>query len=92
MRKREAILSSLERVYREAYERAQKAGDSSDMDSLDLGFQRDQLLLEALLDVRALLAEPPRRSAADEAGGESEAIPGSSLLEKAQALRKITGK
>lgn len=83
MRGREEIVSNLEAVYREEYGRASEADDRDEMARLDFRFRRDQLLLEALLDVRALLAEVAARSDGEE---ESE----SSLLEKAAALRKIT--
>lgn len=83
MRHRDTILSNLEKVYRDAYERAREAEDDERMESLDFRFQRDQLLLEALLDVRQLLAALPSDEGED---AEEEA----SLLEKAQALRNIT--
>lgn len=83
MRDRETIVSNLEKVYREAYETAREGEDDERMERLDFRFQRDQLLLEAVLDVRELLAAPAP------AEGE-EAEEESSLLDKAQALRKIT--
>ncbi len=55
MRQREKILANLEEMYREAYDRAKEEEDAGEMETLDLQFQRDQLFLEALLDVRALL-------------------------------------
>lgn len=82
MRHRDTILSNLEKVYRDAYDRAREAENDDRMESLDFRFQRDQLLLEALLDVRRLLATLP------EEGEEAEEE--ASLLEKAQALRNIT--
>lgn len=81
MRDRERILSNLEEMYREAYERAK---DDEEMDALDLRFQRDQLFLEALLDIRALLQTTPALS--EEAEEERE----ESLLDKAERLRRIT--
>ena len=51
-RPREHILSNLEALYREAYARAQAAGDEQAMARLDFDFRRDQLYLEAILDVR----------------------------------------
>jgi hypothetical protein len=63
-RPRERILANLETIYREAYERAKAAGDQARMADLDAAYQREQLLLEVLLDVRdalgalALPAEP----------------------------------
>ena len=57
-RPREHILGNLESLYREAYARAQAAGDEAEMARLDFGFRRDQLYLEAVLDVRDLLRPP----------------------------------
>lgn len=58
-RPRERILLNLEAVYREAYDRARAAGDELRMADLDAAFQREQLLLEVLLDIRdALTARP----------------------------------
>jgi hypothetical protein len=51
-RPRERILENLETVYREAYDRAKEAGDDRRMADLDAAFQREQLLLEVLLDIR----------------------------------------
>jgi hypothetical protein len=58
-RPRDRILHNLESVYREAYERAKQAGDERRMADLDAAYQREQLLLEVLLDIRdALTAQP----------------------------------
>lgn len=86
MRTRRKVLDSLEASYREAYEQAGERGDEEAMARLDLDFQRDQLHLEILLDVRDLLTpdvvdEPEKRSILDE---------GSALIEKAGKLRRIT--
>ena len=54
-RQRQQILDNLDTVYREAYERAQKAGDERRMLDLDAAYQREQLLLEVLLDIRDTL-------------------------------------
>lgn len=83
MRDRETILKNLETVYREAYDRASESDDAEEMARLDFRFQRDQLLLEAVLDVRQLLA---RRPTGEKGEGRDE----TSLLEKAEALKKIT--
>ena len=80
MRNRDRVIQSLEGVYREAYEGAGSAGDESRMRALDFGFQRDQILLEVLLDVRdALTSLDP---------GEEKKDP--SLLDRAKAVRKFT--
>ena len=51
-RNRERILKNLEDVYREAYQRAKAIDDPARMMDLDASYQREQLLLEVLLDVR----------------------------------------
>ena len=77
MRSRERILQSLENAYREAFGAAERAGDATAMSKLDLDYQRDQIRLEVLLDIRELLTpEAEDRTA--------------SLLEKAQNLRRLT--
>lgn len=80
MRSRTRIIGSLEGVYQEAFEKAAEAEDRARMDRLDFGFQRDQVFLEVLLDVRDSLAGLRRDEAADEP----------SLLDKARAIRKFT--
>ena len=55
-RPRERILENLDAVYREAYDRARTAGDERRMADLDAAYQREQLLLEVLLDIRDGLA------------------------------------
>ena len=84
MRPRAKIIRTLEAVYREAYERADRASDDARKESLDFGFQRDQVMLEAILDLRDALA-----AATPGAEGE-EAKPESSLIDKAMAIRKFT--
>lgn len=78
MRSRERVLQSLENVFREAFTKAEAADDSALMEELDMEYQRDQLRLEVLLDIRDLLTPQPE---------EEEPA---SLLEKAQSLRKLT--
>ncbi len=78
MRDRQRILDNLEKLYRGELDRS--AGSAgADGGRLDFEFQRDQLYLEILLDLRDLLGE----SHADEKST-------SSLLEKAQQLRNLT--
>lgn len=81
MRSRERVLQSLEKVYRSAFAEAEEAGDAARMRTLDLEYQRDQVQLEVLLDIRDLLSAPP---AEPEEGGTV------SLLEKAQQIRNLT--
>jgi hypothetical protein len=83
IRDRDRILASLESAYREAFDAARARDDQAAMERLDLEFQRDQVQLEVLLDVRALLAALPPAE-----GGEAGRA--SSLLDHAQALRKLT--
>jgi hypothetical protein len=69
-------MANLESIYREAYDRAGASGDKTRMMDLDAAYQREQLLLEVLIDIRdALVADPnPSRTA----------------LEKLAALRRLT--
>lgn len=55
-RPRQQILDNLDSVYREAYERAKAAKDERRMTDLDAAYQREQLLLEVLLDIRDSLS------------------------------------
>jgi hypothetical protein len=77
MRNRERILANLESIYRESYERAQKASDQVRMLELDSAYMRDQLMLEILLDIRDLFSVAPAAS-------------GGSALEKLDAIRRLT--
>lgn len=79
MRARDRVLQSLENVYREAFVAAEKTGDSAAMARLDLEYQREQLHLEVLLDIREMLT--PSEGVADRA---------TSFLAKAQQLRRLT--
>ncbi len=56
MRPRDQILSNLEVTYREQFDRAKGDQQTRRMEELDAAYQRDQLMLEVLLDVRDLLA------------------------------------
>ena len=51
-RPRDRVLQNLDAIYRDAYERAKAAGDQARMADLDAAYQREQLLLEVLLDIR----------------------------------------
>jgi len=79
-RPRDRILANLEALYREAYDRAKTAGDERRMADLDAAFQREQLLLEVLLDIRDTLAAPPAP------GGGTSPDPLATL----ETLRRIT--
>jgi hypothetical protein len=80
MRSRERVLQSLEKVYLAAFSEAEAAEDPVRMAELDMEYQRDQLHLEVLLDIRELLAPA-------DADQTDKTI---SLLEKAQNIRKLT--
>jgi len=74
-RQRQQILDNLDAVYREAYDRAEAATDARLMADLDAAYQREQLLLEVLLDIRdALTAPPAPRSAGPDPVGALETI------------------
>lgn len=76
MRERQRILDNLEKLYREELDR--DAGrEGADLGRLDFEFQRDQLYLEVLLDLRELFSS---------SSGESTLT----LLDKAQKLRNLT--
>lgn len=64
-RPRDRILGNLETVYREAYDRAKTAGDERRMAEIDSAYQREQLLLEVLLDIRDSLSIRPGDSKPD---------------------------
>ncbi|MDT8340113.1 MAG: hypothetical protein RQ751_01255 [Longimicrobiales bacterium] len=82
MRRRDQILDSLERGYRDAFEAARARGDESAMESLELRFHRDQVQMEVLLDIRELL-QPEAPPAAP-----GETVSG--LLDTAQKIRRLT--
>jgi hypothetical protein len=71
-RPRDRVLQNLEAIYRAAYDRAKTAGDQARMADLDAAYQREQLLLEVLLDIRDALTTgaPPRESRGDPAGSD----------------------
>jgi len=81
-RQRDRILQNLENVYREAYDRAKAADDAARMADLDAAFQREQLLLEVLLDIRDALA------AAGAAGSAPD--PGPDPITALETIRRIT--
>ncbi len=78
MRDRQRILDNLEKLYRDELSRsAGTAGVGGAR--LDFEFQRDQLYLEVMLDLRDILGGSPEEEKST-----------SSLLEKAQQLRNLT--
>jgi hypothetical protein len=46
------VLSNLDDMYRDAFERAKAAGDETQMQTLDFAYRREQLYFEILLDIR----------------------------------------
>jgi hypothetical protein len=58
MRSRDRILENLEFTYKEQYQRAGAEHQNRRMQELDAAYQRDQLVLEVLLDIRDLLNQP----------------------------------
>jgi hypothetical protein len=51
-RSRDRVLSNLDDMYRDAFERAKAAGDETQMQTLDFAYRREQLYFEILLDIR----------------------------------------
>ena len=68
VRPRQQILDNLDTVYREAYERAKTAKDDRRMADLDAAYQREQLLLEVLLDIRDGLSAPAKPKPPSDSG------------------------
>lgn len=56
-RPRSDILTNLDEMYREAFERAKAKGDDAQLLTLDFAYRREQLYFEILLDVREALAK-----------------------------------
>ena len=78
MRDRQRILDNLEKLYRDELDR--HAGtEGAGGERLDFEFQRDQLYLEVMLDLRDVTSGSPEEEKST-----------SSLLEKAQQLRNLT--
>lgn len=78
MRSRDKILTNLENIYREAYDRAKQAEDAGRMMDMDAAYQREQLLLEVLMDIRDAI------HSIGDAPNEKTA------LQKLQTLKKLT--
>jgi hypothetical protein len=51
-RSRERILSNLDEMYSEAFDRAKATEDPNQMSALDFAYRREQLYFEILLDIR----------------------------------------
>jgi len=85
-RSRDRILKNLEVIYREAYDRAKAAGDQARMADLDAAYQREQLLLEVLLDIRDALTT----GGAPGAEGRGEQAAGSDPIAALETIHRIT--
>ena len=83
-RSRDRVLGNLESIYREAYDRAKAASDQVRMADLDAAYQREQLLLEVLLDIRDALASLP---AAESGSGKTA---GSDPITALETIHRIT--
>lgn len=77
MRPRDRILTNLEQIYRDTYDRAKADGAGARMADLENSYMRDQLMLEILLDIRDLFSVAP-------------AATGGSALERLESLRRLT--
>jgi hypothetical protein len=77
MRPRDEILGNLESIYQASFDAAKQAAQPKRMEELDNSYQRDQLMMEILLDVRDLLARQPA------------APPGQSVVDQLDALRRF---
>jgi hypothetical protein len=84
MRTRSQILDSLETSFRRALEDARERDDAAEAARLELDFVRDQLQLEVLLDLRALLL-PDQEGEPEEAGSSVAGI-----LDTAARIRNLT--
>jgi hypothetical protein len=87
VRERIKVLGSLDTTYREAFQKAKDRGDEEEMARLDLEFQRDQIQLEVLLDIRDLLLSTEQPGLKERTSLIKE---GSALIEKAGAIRRMT--
>jgi hypothetical protein len=85
-RPRERILANLEAIYRDAYERAKTLDDQGRMADLDAAYQREQLLLEVLLDIRDTLGALSLPSG----GARADAPPGHDAITALESIRRIT--
>jgi len=89
-RPRERILANLEAIYREAYERAKAASDQARMADLDAAYQREQLLLEVLLDLRDALGAPPAETEGRPGKNRPDKNPGPDPITALETIRRIT--
>ena len=86
-RPRDRVLGNLESIYSEAYDRAKAASDQVRMADLDAAYQREQLLLEVLLDIRDALASLP--PAAEPGSGKTAGADPIAALETIHRITKL---
>ncbi|HKW39640.1 MAG TPA: hypothetical protein VJN39_00195 [Gemmatimonadales bacterium] len=86
-RPRDRIFANLEAIYREAYQRAKVANDQARMADLDAAYQREQLLLEVLLDIRDAVASWP--AATGPMSGKATATDPVTALETIHRITKL---
>ncbi len=89
-RPRERILANLEAIYREAYDRAKAAGDQIRMVDLDASYQREQLLLEVLLDVRDAVQAGRAPAPGDAGGGGGDTRAKTDPIAALETIHRIT--
>ena len=90
MRTRRQILDSLESNYVQALQAAQERGDEAEASRLELDFVRDQLQLEVLLDLRALLSPPAEAATAVDPADASGGTRVQGILDTAAKIRNLT--
>ena len=86
-RARQQVLDNLDAIYREAYERAKAAQDERRMADLDAAYQREQLLLEVLLDIRDALGAPPRPPGSPERSAPPDPVAALETIRRITRLR-----
>lgn len=86
-RPRDRVLANLEAIYREAYDRAKTLGDERRTLDLDAAYQREQLLLEVLLDIRDSLAGLAAPRPADPPSGSIDPISAIDTIRRVTKLR-----
>ena len=77
MRPRDAVLGDLETIYQASFDAAKKAEQPRRAEELDNAYQRDQLMMEILMDIRDLLARQPASPQ------------GQGVIDQLEALRRI---
>src|SRR5205823_8564870 len=89
-RPRARILANRESIYREAYVRPKAEGDQASMADHDAAYQREQLLLEVLLDLRDALGAPPAETERRPGKDRPDKNPGPDPITALETIRRIT--